>query len=95
MEFKANDRCEVFGTGTYGDGMKLTVISKAPRMNFELPNGQMHTKAKDDHSYVVLLDEKVSASTSIGGGVVTNQFRTNYGVVDGNNLRLIEGERND
>lgn len=88
-EFKVNDRCEVFGTGTHGDGMTLTILGKAPNKAFKLPNGQKHEKSKTDNDYVVKLDKKTHAPIEIAGGLVTHQFMVEYGVVSGDKLRLI------
>lgn len=89
-EFKVNDRCEVFGTGTHGDGMTLTILGKAPNKAFTLPNGQRHAKPSTLNGYIVKLDGEANAPMSIGKDLVTNQFKVQYGVVDGGKMRLIE-----
>lgn len=97
MEFKENDRCEVFGTGTHGDGMTLTIIGKAPNKEFRLPNGVLHSAPNDDDSYVVKLDQEASAPVQVGRfedgtPIMTNQFKVTFGVVAGRKMRLIAKE---
>lgn len=100
MEFKENDRCEVFGTGTHGDGMTLTIIGKAPNKAFRLPNGVMHSSPKSKEAYIVKLDQEASAPFEVGKfedgtPLITNQFKVTYGVVDGAKMRLIKENPND
>ena len=87
-QFKTGDRCEVFGTGTSGDGATLTILSKAPNKAFTLPSGQKHSRPLTDDGYVVQLDSPVNAPMRCGG-MLTNQFQTSCGVVSAAKMRLI------
>ncbi|WP_159918028.1 hypothetical protein [Pantoea sp. 18069] len=88
-QFKTGDRCEVFDTGTSGDGATLTILAKAPNREFTLPNGTKHSKPRTDDAYVVQLDEPVNVPMQFAG-MPTNQFRSSCGVVSAAKMRLIE-----
>ena len=90
-EFKTGDRCEVFGTGTSGDGATLTILAKAPNKEFTLPNGTKHAKPRATDAYVVQLDEPVNVPTTFAG-VTTTQFKSTCGVVSAAKMRLIARE---
>lgn len=90
-QFKTGDRCEVFGTGTSGDGATLTILAKAPNKEFTLPNGTRHMRPRTENAYVVQLDEPVNVPTQFAG-MATNQFKSTCGVVDGAKMRLLSKE---
>lgn len=87
-QFKTGDRCEVFGTGTEGDGKILTILAKAPNKEFTLPNGTRHSKPNSGNCYVVQLDEPVNVPIEFAG-MHTTQFKSSCGVVDGEKMRII------
>lgn len=89
LNVKTGDRAVVCGSGEYGDGRTLTVIKRAPKNRFLLPDGQPAKGAGDDEvKWVVKLDHPAQAPLTSGKHVMWHR-ETIYGVVRDAWLRQI------
>lgn len=88
LNVKPGDRAIVERPGQYGHGWTLTVLERAPKERFLLPDGQPNIGAGDKVKWVVKTDKPALVQIMMFGYVARTR-ETVYGVVRDEWLRPI------